>query len=283
VNVHGDLGAIDAGTAAMNTVGLKSLTVQSLGFFGLSTGAPDLGSDISGTLGALNVSGDVRQAHVFALGGKMGSVTIGGSLFGGTTTSSGEIFGSAGIGMVKIGQDIQGGSGSDSGIVFTSGSIAGASVGGSLIGGSSNDSGKIISNGKMSVVTIGQDIQGGTGARTGEIATDGDLGVLKIGGDLRGGSISGTTASLDTSGYIEAKHIDSVTVGGSIVAGTNTSTAGTLLTKNASIRALDDIAAIKVLGSLIGNSNANGTSPVIISARRQAAQGATTDVAIHES
>src|SRR5262249_30902645 len=60
--------------------------------------------------------------------------------------------------------------------------------------------------------------------------------------------------------------------GGSIIAGIDTSLGGSLL-ESASIRADHDIGAILVKGSLIGNLTANGVSPVIISARGQAAPG----------
>jgi hypothetical protein len=64
-----------------------------------------------------------------------------------------------------------------------------------------------------------------------------------------------------------------------MISGIDTSTVGSLL-QNASIRAGDDIGSVIVKGGLIGNWNADGDSPVIISARGQAIQGAATDVAI---
>jgi hypothetical protein len=103
---------------------------------------------------------------------------------------------------------------------------------------------------------------------------------VKIGHDLKGRSISGTSGNLDGSGSIQSGgRIASVVIGGSVISGIDTSTAGTL-TKNASIRAGNDIGSLIVKGSVIGNTNADGDTPVIISARGQAVPGVTTDVAV---
>jgi hypothetical protein len=105
---------------------------------------------------------------------------------------------------------------------------------------------------------------------------------VRIGHDLIGGSISGTATNLNASGFIGATgRIASVTIGGSIISGIDTSTNGELL-NNATIRAGDDIGFLTVTGSLIGNSNPDGDSPVIISARGKhtVVAGATSDLAI---
>ena len=52
---------------------------------------------------------------------KLGTVTLGGSVFGGSGSSSGVIFGTTGIGAVKIGRDLVGGSADDTGAVVLSG------------------------------------------------------------------------------------------------------------------------------------------------------------------
>ena len=59
-------------------------------------------------------------------------------------------------------------------------------------------------------------------------------------------------------------HVAGLARAASIIAGSDDSTAGAL-TKNASIRAGDDLGALDVKGSLIGNVTPNGTSLVIIS------------------
>jgi hypothetical protein len=104
---------------------------------------------------------------------------------------------------------------------------------------------------------------------------------VKVRGDLIGGSISGTQPNLFDTGYIACNRIESVFIGGSIIAGIDDSTAGGLF-KNASIRVNHDIGPIVVEGSLVGRTNANGDSLVIIQARGQQTlqPGATTDLAI---
>ncbi len=84
VNIHGDLGAIDAGDAIASTPGLAKLTAQSLGVLGLTTGATDLHSDIAGSLGSLTLLTNVQNAAVAVTGAtaKLGSVNIGGTIIG---------------------------------------------------------------------------------------------------------------------------------------------------------------------------------------------------------
>jgi hypothetical protein len=164
------------------------------------------------------------------------------------------------MGAVKIGHDVQGGAGFRSGrIESLSGTIATVSLGGSLLG--------------------------GTNTGTGGIFSSGDMGAVKIDHNLTGGSIT-AAASLNGSGMIESVsgRIVSVTIGGSIISGIDTSTGA--LTNNATIRAGNDLGSLTVAGGLIGNA-ADGTaanlSPVIITARGQAAPlpfGTTTDLAI---
>jgi hypothetical protein len=48
VVIDGDLGRIRTGDDDLSTSGLKGLTAESLGLYGISTGAPDLFSGIKG-------------------------------------------------------------------------------------------------------------------------------------------------------------------------------------------------------------------------------------------
>lgn len=93
-------------------------------------------------------------------------------------------------------------------------------------------------------------------------------------------SPAGSPCPLDGSGVIQSSgRISSVTIGGSIISGIDAS--GGALTKNATIRAGNDIGSLAVKGSLIGHGNTGtGASPVVISARGQAVPGVTTDLAI---
>ena len=418
VIVKGDLGRINAGSGVA-TVAINSLSVNSLGRLGLDSqsGLPisNLESDIVGKLGSLTVAHDDVGAYINVTGSNgIGPVNIGGSLIGGATTDSGEIFSRGNIGAVKIGQDVVGGAGTSSGTITARGGLASATVSGSVIGGSNEDSGQIYSVGNAGAVTIGHDVLGGmsnysgciifqsaatsvtvggsviggTGSKSGEVSSDGqmgpvksghdvvggsggssgyvysqgamtsvtisgsliggtgqnagqvfshgnmgpvtighnvqggsaantgfiesdgtlasatisgsliggsghnsgeiysngNMGAVKIGSNLTGGSITGTTPTLDSSGLIlgNAGNIASVAIGGSVISGTDTSSAG-VLTKNASIRAGQEIGSLTVGGSLIGNPDGGtgaAASPVVISAVGQATPAAGKDVAI---
>ena len=273
-----------------------------------SLGPVKIGGGIVGGAG-LN-SGQVSAATAAAVlgdaeAGSIASLTVGGSIVGGTGVNSGAAL-ARDFGAVKIARDLLGGAGIGSGAVFSVGNsiaaqkIASVSIGGTVLGGAGafsgqlgsvgdtgavridgdvlgglgGDSGRIGSNAKIGAVTIGGSLIGGFGHHTGEIYTVGDLGPVKIGGDLSGSSIFGE-ASLDRTGYIQGARIASVTIGGSVSTGFDLST-GTL-TKNGSIRAVNDIGPVVVEGDLHGSAPAVS---VIISARGQLAPGATTDLAI---
>jgi len=197
VRVAGDLGRIDAGDGDPEVAALKSLTVLSLGRYGLDTqgGTGYLQSGIAGTLGVLVVAGDVKEAHVRVYGNdndvKIGAITVGGSLIGGSNDDSGQISSDGDMGMVKIRRDVIGGPGYNSGRIISqssSGKIAGVTIGGSLIGGPGNDSGLVYSEGDLGMVRIGHDVIGGAGERSGRIESVYKLAAVTIGGSLIGGS-----------------------------------------------------------------------------------------------
>jgi len=301
VTIDGDLGRVRAGDATTSTSGLKGLTVRSLGRFGTNTGAPDLDSVIQGKLGFLIVKSDIKEASVVALGGvdgRIGSVTIGGSLLGGAATASGRIVSFGDMGPVRVAGNVQGLGGQGSGEIVSVGTLASVTVGGSILGGTGNFSGRISSGGigavritgnvlggagsgsgtvtsanALSVVTIGGSLVGGASDFSGRILSLGTMGVVRIAGNVVGGSASGA-ANLSESGFIHGKRIASITIGGSLFAGVNT-TSGTFA-NNGAIRADDDIGAMLVNGSVLGN----GTNKAIISARGKATPTATADVAI---
>ena len=112
VVVDGDLGRIVAGDSeTAKTPGLKSLAVESLGELGTLTQAPGgtIMSRIEGSVGKLTVRTNVREA-VFrvtaqdaAANGKLGAVTIGADVIGGTGDDTGVISSSGTMGPVTIG------------------------------------------------------------------------------------------------------------------------------------------------------------------------------------
>ena len=250
-------------------------------------------------------------------GVQIGGSLLGGNsdptIFG--TRGSGSIVSLGDMGLVSIGRNVVGNSGFGSGHVQSGGNLAGVNIGGSLLGGSNIGfvgtpiaSGGILSFGNMGPVSIGHDLIGGTGfggqihsvgtlgnvhiggsligggstvsGVSGEIFSIGNMGSVTIGRDFTGGSITGSD-SLDRSGYITSTtgRISGVSIGGSIISGIDNSSGA--LTRNASIRAANDIGSLYVGGSLIGNDvTGNGASPVVISARGQLTPSATSDLAI---
>jgi hypothetical protein len=154
-------------------------------------------------------------------------------------------------------------------------------VRGNLLGGDGAGSGRIFSGGDLKQVTIGGSVIGGSRNSTGVISGSGVMGLVRIGHDLRGGSIANEEHGIVDSGLIlsTGSRVDRIEIGGSIIAGADTSTAGGLLRCGA-IRAMNQIGSLTVRGSIIGNVNPLGESRVVISARGQQEQGDTTDLAI---
>ena len=307
----------DVTSVAIDVSGGADAKIGSINIGGSLIGGGAVGSGSirsAGDMGTVKIQGSVRGGDGFQSGllmsaAAIGSITIGGSLIGGDGSAvSGEIFSGGAMGKVKIGHEMQGGAAFSSGLIHCAGSLAGVTVGGSLTGGTGGSSGEIFSEGNMGAVKVRYDVRGGVDSRsgliesvgtlagvtiggsliggtgsetTGSIISRGAMGAVKIGRDLTGGSAGDDAATITASGVIESTYgrIASVTIGGSIISGLDTSAAGDLI-KNASIRAGDDLGALSVRGSLIGHRDANGDSLVIVSARGQAVQSAARDLAI---
>src|SRR5262249_51159413 len=124
VKVEGDLRRIE-------TAGLKSLTVHSLGQGPAAPGR--IASHLPGHLGTLRVDADVVQASVFVTG-TIDLVRVDGSLLGGPADGSGVISSTGRIGRVVIGDDVRGGDGFGSGVIHSDTRISEIVVDGSLIG-----------------------------------------------------------------------------------------------------------------------------------------------------
>jgi hypothetical protein len=210
VTVSGDLGRVTAGDATTKTPGLGTLKVGSLGVLGTSTqGGGTLVSEIHGGLGSLLVVGNVTSARVHVTGGRdgrIGSVTIGGSLTAhATNADTGLIDAEGKIGPVRIAGDISGGAGANSGI-RAGGGIGNVTIGGGLFGFGGVDSAAIVSGvgslydntataTSIGVVTIGGSINGGTGVRSATIvAQRGSIGPVRVGGDVLGGTGEGSAS-----------------------------------------------------------------------------------------
>ena len=259
--VKGDLGKIDAGSNTPGTPAIKSLTVRSMGRYGLETQITDTPdhpivseyfvSTISGGLGALKVAGDVKDVWINVTGGSgtigatIGLISIGGSLIGGSALpvvvptidqKSGVISSTGDIRMVKIGGDVRGGDAHNtlsdaataSGAIISSyGNLLSVSIGGSLFAGSGPASGLIFSAKDMGAVKIGRNVVGGTGIGSGVIQSLGKLASVTIGGSLIGGSAtdSGEISSVGDLGMVKIGHD---LIGGSISGSASLSRSGVI-------------------------------------------------------
>ena len=248
VTIAGDLGQIDAGDATTSTTALELLKVRSMGVFGVSTqqAGGSLVSDINGPLDALVVTGDLHEATINAIAnnkadGRIGSVTIGGSLIGSTDEANrtGEIQTSGNMGPVTIGGDVIGGASNMGRISAAFGTLASVTITGSVRGGSGSDSGRIFAGSTLGPVKIGGDLIGGLGFRSGSISSNlGNIVSVTIGGSVLGGGA-------------ESAHIDSnfaigpVRIGGNVVGGQS---------ESAQIKAVTTLGAVTIGGSLVGGA-----------------------------
>jgi hypothetical protein len=281
VVVRGDLGAIDAGDARLSDGGIKSLSVFSLGGEGTLTGAPDLVSNIVGSVGTLRVVSDIVSAQVSITGinAGLGSLIVGGSIVGGSAEDSGAVSAAGTISVVKIGGDLFGGSGARSGNVV-GGKLGTVSLGGSIYGGAGADSGQVFAVDTISTVSVGGDLSGGDGAGSGLISADaitsltlggtiaggfgdasgrievgGHLAKLRLGGSLIGGSP--LSVGLNQSGTIfVGGKLTSAVIGGDVRGGSSATGLDTIET---GYLQADSIGAMTIGGSLIGGSDNGGT------------------------
>lgn len=251
VTISGDLSRIWIGDGD-DEAALKSLTLGSLGVFGGLT--QDTGgsvfSVVVGPVGAVKIAGDVKGAQFVAqnavtLGsGKIASVTIGGSVIGGSIRTSGVIAASGTLGPVKIGGDLVGGAAFASGYL-EAGSLTSLTIGGELRGSGGALSGAVVVGGNAGKVTIGGSLIGGSGSQSGYIQVSASLTSLTLGGSMLGssGDFSGAVQSFSSLGNI--------TIGGSQSGGDGAA--------SASLFTAGSIGKISIKGDQIGgNGDASG-------------------------
>jgi hypothetical protein len=274
VRIDGDLGRIVCGDNVPTFRALNSLTAQSMGQFGTTTGAADLESKFGGNVVSIAVAGDVKDAYL-NVGNLLTRIKIGGSLIGGATSNAGTVEGDA-IENVFVGGDVRGGDGPSSGRIFGRSSGVGVMnsvfVGGSVVGGNGNQSGRIDHADSMGTVKIVGSVLGGAGDSSGEIFSNNKMKSLKIGGDLQGGAgdSSGRIEVIETagtvrvgggitggqgdgSGLIAVRNAASIAVGGSLTGGLGDDSG-----------ALDvvDVKSIKIGGDITGGPGESGSGSI---------------------
>jgi hypothetical protein len=262
VNIHGDLGRIEAGSSGKVT-GVQSLAVDSLGLeTGTQTGTVSYTSTIIGKLGSFH-AGTVEGAFLNVVNGSgvnvpavgnIGSVVIDHLLTArdpvASASQDGLIQAAGNIGSLKIGvknavTDIamQGGAGNDSATVLAGGTLGPVTVTGKMVGGDGIDSAAISSAGNMSTVVVHGSLLGGDGATSATIRSGGKMGAVTIGTGT-GAAILGGTG--DGSGLISSKgNMGAVRLLGDLQ--------GTI-SHSGGIVADGTLASIKVTGSVLGGS-----------------------------
>jgi hypothetical protein len=285
VKIQGDLSRFNGGDGNTQSPAFAILKVRSLGQENLASGI----SNVIGRIGSLLVKGNVNGTQIFVHGtdifnpdpaAKFDLLRIGGSLIGAGGLNSGSIEAEGGFGDIRIGKSIIGGAGNFSGRIEADNGIGTLRVGGSIAGGGGEFSGTIAGDVGLGTTKIGRDIAGGTGKGSGAIridaniadvrvgrnliggagsesgliwAKDGNLGAVVIVRNVVGGDAAGS-ASVEKSGAIIAHDtIERVRVGGSLIAGTDTST-GTLKSSGA-ILAGKHLGIVSVSKNVLGNES----------------------------
>lgn len=259
VTIDGDLGRIIAGDATTASPGVANMTVYSMGRYGTVTGAVDLNSTISGSLGSMIVRADIKGAFVKFVGGVNGRVdilTVGGSMIGSSAANSGRVHTDGNMGKVTIGGDVIGGGGTHSGAITSFSNIASVVIAGSLVGGSSTYAGTVLSDylgggfkagevgGHIGPVSIGRDVLGGSNTAAGTIISEsGRLGNVTIGGSLLAGSAN-------RSAHIHSNlEMGAVSIGGSVVGGIGN--------QSGQIESMSTLGNVTIGGSLKGGGGEN--------------------------
>ncbi len=233
VTVDGDLAKLTIG--AIRTlpndrllpdagIGIKHLSVGSMGMFGTATGAPDLLSDVRGSITQMQVAGDLREVQV-RVSGEISSLKVTGDLIGGAEGFSGSVLTGRDIGRATIQGDLVGGAGDRSGALFSGEDFRSLFVGGSLLGGDGWQSGHLDAlRGHIGTVRVNGSLVGGAGPESGAISSELVRGIL-LG---EGGAITATAPGVFLNELNEAgTDVGSVWVGGSVT-GTGIFSLGTL-------------------------------------------------------
>jgi hypothetical protein len=210
--------------------------------------------------------------------GLIGSVTVGGNVYGGGIVTgdlyTGSIVGHA-VGTVVIHGDLAGGAGNASGAILTETTMGNVTIGGSLFGNAAAGSGSIAiiitadhPVGRIGNVTIGGSVSAIGGIASGGIYGAGvageHLGAVKIGGDwhAESGNISGQisvpdVASItlegslfggnfhDHAGYWHGDKVGAIVIGGDLVGGKFNSSGALDYTSSTSVR---------IEGSILGGT-----------------------------
>jgi hypothetical protein len=208
VDIHGDLGAIVAGTGTSNDTALSRLLVHSMGALGVASQAAGgtLTSSIAGSVKLLAAKSDLNGVDL-EIAGSLRTLQIGGNLVGEAAAQSGSVEVAGSIGSAHVAGAIEGGAGPGSGEIFAE-SIRTAKIAGSIVGGAGNSSGALFTNAGLGRLEIDGDVRGGSGTNSGSIVADGAIRSATLGGSILGGvgTDSGQVTSLDNLHRLRVAH-----------------------------------------------------------------------------
>jgi hypothetical protein len=231
VTITGDLaggagensGRIQAGA----TLGVVSLGDDLIAGTGENSGG--ISASVVGTVTLQDIDGRTTSAGLRSAGiagARLNSLTVSGSIFGGSGDQTGHVEIAGDIGVVNVRGDIVGGLGDASASVLALGRIAGVTVNGNLLGGDGFKSGQIVSGddplrvGDMGVVRVLGRVEGGVGDKSGSIRSGGTLKSVLIGtaGAAQPDVLKG--GSGDFSGAVESQGLlRSLKIAGNFVGG----------------------------------------------------------------
>lgn len=239
IHASGNIGKVTIGGDVIGGQGTHSGVVSSFGSIaGISIGGSLIGGSntfagsiltdarpanpATGHIGSVTIRRDILGGSDTGAGsivsetGRVGNVTVGGSLIAGSAGRSAHVFSKQNMGLVNIAGNLIGGTGDRSGQIECRATLAGVTIGGSVIGGNGQHSGEVFSQASMHNVTVRQNIIGGTGPDSGNIFCGQDMQTLIVGGSLIGGAS-------DRSGRIYVGHdIVTMNLAGSAIGGAGT-------------------------------------------------------------
>ena len=206
------------------TLGTTGTKVTPPGGSGDTSESLALASNINGKIGSVTVTTDLSNIFL-NVAGDIKSLRLGGSLIGGATENSGEIFCTGNIGHAVIGKNIIGGLNLNAGSIEANGCIGLLRTGGSVLGGVGNGSGVVQSHGDGHGITIRGDLAGNSGLFSASVDNSaGRIAAIKISGSLMAGTnndagaihVAGDVGSLNIRGNVigDSSHSVEITAAG---------------------------------------------------------------------
>lgn len=269
IRVVGDVGSVSIGGDLVGGRGDDSGVIS---VFGELARVAVKGSIVGGSGACQDDFGGVITEGQIAASGLIGSVKIGRHVIGGAGLGSGQIRSETTIEKVVVAGSLIGGLGVGSGhiavgILESNGSLENVRIGGDVIGGRGDYSGFVESFATIGNVVIGGSLIGGDGDFSGLVSAIREVGSVRIGGDVIGGNIGANEPVKVESGAIRsfAGAIGRVTIGGSLIAGTDNSAGGTLVNCGV-IVAESNLGQLKIKGNVLGTVTPNGKTLALIGA-----------------